>query len=119
MKTIDEDFKRAAQLKNLAASTLAKAKERKRKADTRTKIILGGLVKKAGLGEFDQAVLLGGLMVLCETLHGPHGETRAVQFARKAVDAQTPPTPTAAPVEVSSLTTVPGVTETDQVSAGA
>ena len=39
--------------------SLALEKLKKRKADTRRKIELGGLVIKAGMGEFDKAVVLG------------------------------------------------------------
>lgn len=42
--------------------SLALEKLKKRKADTRRKIDLGGLVIKAGMGEFDKAVVLGALI---------------------------------------------------------
>lgn len=42
--------------------SLALEKLKKRKADTRRKIELGGLVIKAGMGEFDKAVVLGALI---------------------------------------------------------
>ena len=42
--------------------SLALEKLKKRKADTRRKIELGGLVIKAGMGDFDKAVVLGALI---------------------------------------------------------
>lgn len=42
--------------------SLALEKLKKRKADTRRKIELGGLVIKAGMSEFDKAVVLGALI---------------------------------------------------------
>lgn len=46
----------------LCEKSLAFEKLKKRKADTRRKIELGGLVIKAGMGEFDKAVVLGALI---------------------------------------------------------
>ncbi len=42
--------------------SLALEKLKKRKADTRRKIELGGLVIKAGMGEFSKTVVLGALI---------------------------------------------------------
>jgi Conjugal transfer protein TraD len=71
-----------------------------RKADTRNKIMLGGLVVKAGLAEEDSAVMLGGLVVkaglaeedsavilgilvqAAEALTGPDGELARRRFRR-------------------------------------
>ncbi|EGN7253088.1 conjugal transfer protein TraD [Salmonella enterica] len=52
---------------------LARAREAERKADTRHKIQLGGLVIKAGLGEADEAVILGALLDAAKRLNGPDG----------------------------------------------
>ena len=43
----------------------------RRKADTRAKINLGGLVVKAGLAEHDPAVLLGLLVTAADRLNDP------------------------------------------------
>lgn len=52
-----------------------------RRERTRRLIVLGGLVEKAGLaeltGEDDQAVLLGGLLELAESLQGAGGLERS------------------------------------------
>ncbi|HDR9165981.1 TPA: conjugal transfer protein TraD [Burkholderia vietnamiensis] len=117
--TLLDAEKRAAQLRNRAATVLARARVADRKAQTRRKIIAGGLVWKAGLADVDPDVLLGGLMVLAENLGGANGETVASRFAHKAQTAQTTPNPTAGPVEGSSLPTDQGGTGTDQVPAGA
>ena len=45
----------------------AELAETRRKLDTRRKIELGGLLLKAGLGDWDTATLLGGLMALSRT----------------------------------------------------
>lgn len=53
--------------------SLARARERLRKEDTRHKIELGGLVIKAGLGDEDKAVILGALLDAASTIKGPNG----------------------------------------------
>ena len=45
-----------------------------RKADTRNKIQLGGLIVKAGLGDEPAAVLLGLLLAAARTLSGPDAD---------------------------------------------
>ena len=53
-----------------------------RKADTRAKIMLGGLVVKAGLAEEDSAVILGILVEAAEALAGTDGEVARRRFRR-------------------------------------
>jgi len=53
-----------------------------RKADTRAKIMLGGLVVKAGLAEEDSAVILGILVQAADALAGPDGERARRRFRR-------------------------------------
>jgi Conjugal transfer protein TraD len=47
------------------------AVDAERKADAYRKILLGGLLIKAGLAEQDKAVLLGGLLELAKQLQHP------------------------------------------------
>jgi hypothetical protein len=54
-----------------------------RKADTRNKIQLGGLIVKAGLGSEQAPVLLGLLLAAAKALSGPDG-TAAREGWRKA-----------------------------------
>jgi Conjugal transfer protein TraD len=53
-----------------------------RKADTRNKIMLGGLVVKAGLGEEESAVILGILTLAAAELAGADGELARRRFRR-------------------------------------
>jgi hypothetical protein len=53
-----------------------------RKADTRAKIVLGGLVVKAGLAEEDSAVILGILVQAAEALAAPDGDLARRRFRR-------------------------------------
>ena len=53
-----------------------------RKADTRAKIMLGGLVVKAGLAEEDSAVILGILTLATEALAAPDGELARRRYRR-------------------------------------
>jgi Conjugal transfer protein TraD len=53
-----------------------------RKADTRNKIMLGGLVVKAGLAEEDSAVILGILVQAAEELADADGELARRRFRR-------------------------------------
>lgn len=53
-----------------------------RKAETRAKIMLGGLVVKAGLAEEDSAVILGILVEAAEALQAPDGELARRRFRR-------------------------------------
>ena len=57
-----------------------------RKADTRRKIQLGGLIVKAGLDEEPAAVLLGLLLEAAKTLAGPGGAAARERW-QKAGDA--------------------------------
>lgn len=50
----------------------ARMKNIERKQDTRRKIQLGGLVKKAGLGDESTAILLGMLLEASEELNSPN-----------------------------------------------
>ncbi len=58
-----------AQLARLS-NNYARIKMLERKQDTRKKIQLGGLIKKAGLSEESSAVLLGMLLEAAEKLEG-------------------------------------------------
>lgn len=64
----DSSSKIFRQRQSLARNELSlnRERERLRKADTRRKIQLGGLVVKAGLGEESSSVLLG---LLCDAKH--------------------------------------------------
>lgn len=53
-----------------------------RKADTRAKIMLGGLVVKAGLADEDSAVILGILVQAAEALQAADGEIVRRRFRR-------------------------------------
>jgi hypothetical protein len=53
-----------------------------RKADTRAKIMLGGLVVKAGLADEDSAVILGILVEAAKALAGADGELARRRFRR-------------------------------------
>ncbi len=54
-----------------------------RKADTRNKIQLGGLIVKAGLGEEETAVLLGALIEAADALSGPNAESIRRRYGRR------------------------------------
>ena len=62
-----------------------------RKQDTREKIQLGGLIKKAGLDGEPTAILLGLLLEAAETLHGENAKAARnhwqvlgdIEFSRK------------------------------------
>ena len=60
-----------------------------RKADTHRKILLGGLVIKAGLGELDRAVLLGLLMESNALLQHPETVTKLRAIGEAAFEEQT------------------------------
>jgi len=51
-----------------------------RKADTRQKIQLGGLIVKAGLADQNPAVILGALMLAADALNGPNAEAEKERF---------------------------------------
>jgi hypothetical protein len=58
-----------------------------RKADTRHKIQLGGLVIKAGLGDEAAAVILGALLTAAEDLAGPAGDETRKNLRQKGEKA--------------------------------
>lgn len=71
--------------------TLARTREEVRKADTRHKIELGGLVVKSGLSDLDRAVLLGALIDVCDRLNGKGGDALESQFfeaGKKAMEGK-------------------------------
>lgn len=57
--------------------------KKQRKVDTRDKIQLGGLVKKARLGDEATALLLGMLVEAREALDGPDGELTRRRWQRR------------------------------------
>ncbi|CZP32941.1 TPA: conjugal transfer protein TraD [Legionella pneumophila] len=59
--TMLEEIEREKQLIARCEKSLALEKLRKRKADTRNKIELGGLVIKSGMNKFNKATILGAL----------------------------------------------------------
>lgn len=60
--------------------SLARARDDWRKADTRRKIRLGGLVIKAGLDDESEAVILGVLLDAAANLQGPNGSEARKRF---------------------------------------
>ena len=62
-----------------------------RKADTRNKIQLGGLIVKAGLAEEPAAVLLGLLLEAAGTLSGPVTGIARERWRKAGEDAFLPP----------------------------
>lgn len=59
--TMLEEIEKEKQLIARCERSLALEKLKKRRADTRRKIELGGLVIKSGMGKFDRSVILGSL----------------------------------------------------------
>ncbi|HHU0052990.1 TPA: conjugal transfer protein TraD, partial [Legionella pneumophila] len=59
--TILEQIGKEKQLIACCKKSLSLEKIKKRRADTRHKIELGGLVVKSGMGNFDKAIILGAL----------------------------------------------------------
>lgn len=51
-----------------------------RKADTRQKIQLGGLIVKAGLADENPTVILGALILAADALNGSNAETVRERF---------------------------------------
>ena len=74
-------FRRAEQAVNRLERNLALEKIKKRKADTRRKIELGGLVIKAGMDRYPKNVILGALLSAFEEL----GQGQAIErmYAQK------------------------------------
>jgi hypothetical protein len=58
-----------------------------RKADTRRKIELGGLIVKAGLAEEEAAVLLGLLLAAAKALLAPDGAAARESWRKAGDDA--------------------------------
>jgi hypothetical protein len=58
-----------------------------RKADTRNKIQLGGLILKAGLGSEPAAVLLGLFLAAAEALSGPDSTAARERWRKAGEDA--------------------------------
>jgi hypothetical protein len=61
---------------------LARLRMAERKQDTRIKIMLGGLVVKAGLADEDSAVILGILTFAAAALSAPDGDLARRRFRR-------------------------------------
>ncbi|HAT4425248.1 conjugal transfer protein TraD [Legionella pneumophila] len=59
--TMLEQIEKEKQLISRCEKSLALEKLKKRKADTRLKIELGGLVIKSGMGKFNRSIILGSL----------------------------------------------------------
>ncbi|HAT1993832.1 TPA: conjugal transfer protein TraD [Legionella pneumophila] len=64
--TMLEQIERERQLIARCEKSLALDKLKKRRADTRRKIELGGLIIKSGLNIFNKSVILGGLDYIFE-----------------------------------------------------
>jgi hypothetical protein len=85
----------------------ALAKVRQRKADAHRKIVLGGLVLKAGLGDCSEATILGGLLTIAGEMerYGAAFEKKGQQVlaadAAKRKD-RTPAPPSSAPAPSGS-----------------
>lgn len=59
-----------------AQALLGRAQERARKADAHRKIVLGGLVIVAGVGDWNPAEVVGALLSARASLDGPDGDAR-------------------------------------------
>ena len=62
--SIHKKIKKQQQIISRSANSLALQKLKKRKAETRRKIELGGLVVKAGMDGYSKSTILGGLLHL-------------------------------------------------------
>jgi hypothetical protein len=51
-----------------------------RREDTRRKIQLGGLVIKAGIGDYPPSVILGALTLAARALNGPNADATKARF---------------------------------------
>ncbi|CAM2932796.1 TPA: conjugal transfer protein TraD [Legionella pneumophila] len=67
--TTDKQIEKEKQLLARCEKSLAVEKIKKRKADTRHKIELGGLVIKSGFGCYDKTVIFGALNYALELIH--------------------------------------------------
>lgn len=68
-----EQIKKEKQMVSRCENALAVEKLKKRKADTRWKIQLGGLVIKSGISYHKKSVILGGLVYLFEKIKKEEG----------------------------------------------
>lgn len=68
-----------------AQALLDRARERARKADAHRKIVLGGLLIAAGVGEWNEAEIVGALLAASATLAGPEGDTRRAAFRARGI----------------------------------
>lgn len=102
-----EELQRIAQQRAKLDMKEAAAKERQRKADAHRKIVLGGLVLKAGLGNVSEAVLLGGLLTIAERIeqYAPSFEAKG----QKVLDADASKRKERAPAPPSSAPAPYGV----------
>ena len=66
---------------------VSRASEQARKADTRSKIMLGGLVRKAGLGDESEDVLLGILLEAAERLGTDGGALERARWSDRGRQA--------------------------------
>ena len=69
----------------------------RRKADTRTKIQLGGIVIKAGVGAVDAFALLGLLVEQSNRLHDPIEEKKLRDLGREFANRTKAPEPGESP----------------------
>ncbi|HEM0470651.1 conjugal transfer protein TraD [Legionella pneumophila serogroup 1] len=67
--TVLEEIEKEKQLIARCEKSLALEKLKKRRADTRRKIELGGLVIKSGFSCYDKTVILGALNYALELIH--------------------------------------------------
>lgn len=63
-----EEIEKEKQLLARYAKSLELEKVQKRKADTRHKIELGGLVKKSGLDAYNKSIILGALFYIIKLI---------------------------------------------------
>lgn len=68
-----------------AQALLGRARERARKADCHRKIVLGGLVIAAGVGEWNPAEIVGALLAARAGVVGPDGEVRRREFREQGI----------------------------------
>lgn len=69
-----------------AEALLSRARERTRKADAHRKITLGGLVIAAGADGWDEAEIVGALMVVGQRLAGPDGQARRQALRARGIE---------------------------------
>lgn len=74
-----EKIKKQVQLLARCEKSLALEKLKKRRADTRRKIELGGLVIKAGIDSFNKAIVLGALDYAVHLLQSDRDYTAVFQ----------------------------------------